>query len=226
MPAVILLWFLIIIVLLFVVTFFAGVAIVRVFRWATGGVSYGRMPGTTRDALRDAKNYAKLIKATASQCPPGLMRDRLHRTVQPVDQWLENLKRLEQSLSKVYAQRNLSRELRKTNFEIEQLRRQLLTATSASEVTSLRALMKSKKAHCSALEELQSFQNQAELKIRKIASDLGATHAEILLVTTRGDFSESRFQRLDENLQDNLAGLRDIMSVMDDMRYMSGAARG
>jgi hypothetical protein len=84
--------------------------------------------------------------------------------------------------------------------------------------------MKSKKKHYAAIEELQSFQTQAELKIRKIASDLGATHAEILLVATRGDFSESRFNRLDENLQENMAGLRDIMSAMDEMGYMSGSA--
>lgn len=224
MPAVLILLFLIIIVVIFVAVLFTGVATVRFFQWMTGGVSYGQMPGATRDALRDAKKYAKLIKSTASQCPPGLMRDRLTRTVKPVDEWLVNLKRLELSLSKLYAQRNLSREVRRTDFEIEQLKRQLLTATTAAEVASLRELMKSKKSHVTALGELQSFQNQAELKIRKIASDLGATHAEILLLTTRGDFSENRFQRLDENLQDNLAGLRDIMAAMDDMRYMSGAA--
>jgi predicted RNase H-like nuclease (RuvC/YqgF family) len=223
MPAVLILWFLIIVVLIIGVTVFAGVASFKLFKWMSGGGS-GRMPNYTREALRDAKKYAKLIKTTARECPAGPMRDRLNRTVEPVDDWLLNLKRLEQSLGKLYVQRNLDRELRKANFEIEQLRRQLLQATSATEVSSLRALMKSKKMHVSSLTELQAFQNHAELKIRKIASDLGATHAEMLLVTTRGDFSESRFQRLDENLQDNMAGLRDILSAMDDMRYMSGAA--
>lgn len=226
MPVVILLWFLIIVVLIIGVTTFAGVVTLKLFRWVSGAVDTGRMPGATRTAIREAKQYARLIKTTAQQCPPGLVCDRLGRTVKPVDEWLDNVKRLEQSLSKLYAQRKLSRELRKTRTEIEQLRRQILTATSAGEVASLRALMKSKKIHLEALEELQAFQNQAELKIRKIASDLGAAHAEMLLITARGDFSESRFQRLDENLQDNLDGLRDIMAAMDDMGYMSGAATG
>ncbi len=224
MPVVILLWFLIIVVIILGVVCLAGVATFKLVRWLTGGAGATRIPTATRDALRDAKHYARLIKTTAQQCPPGLIRDRLGRTVKPVDEWLENLKRLELALAKLYAQRDLNREMRKANTELEQLRRQLVTATSAAQVDSLRALMKSKKKHHSVLEELQGFQNQAELKIRRIASDLGATHAEMLLITARGDFSESRFQRLDENLQDNLAGLRDIMAAMDDMRYMSGAA--
>ena len=91
-------------------------------------------------------------------------------------------------------------------------------------MASLRALMKSKRSHLNALEELQRFQQQAELKIRKIASDLGAAHAEMLLLATRGDFSENRFQRLDENMQENMSNLRDMLAAMDEMPYISRAA--
>ena len=83
--------------------------------------------------------------------------------------------------------------------------------------------MSSKKTQSAELEELQAFQNQSELKIRNIASDLGVAHTEMLLVTARGNFNDNRFQRLDENLQDNLTGLRDILSAMDDMGYTSTA---
>jgi len=200
------------------VTYFAAIAVFKAVGAISGGTRGGAVPGTTKKALRDARYYAKMIKSTAQNTPPGPMRDRLDRTVQPVDEWLVNLERLEQSLGKVYAQRNLTRELRQARFEIEQLRRDISVA-SAGEVASLRALMKSKRNYRDALEELQGFQNKAELKIRKIASDLGATHAEMLLITTRGDFSENRFQRLDENLQDNLSGLRDIMAAMDEMGH-------
>lgn len=203
---------------------FAVVAVVKGVSNNGTSFSVNNLNGSTKVALRDARHYARLIKNTVQQCDPGPVRTRLERTVQPVDDWLRNLMQLEQSLGKLYAQRNLAREMQRANFEMDQLRRQVLTANSVREVESLRALMKSKKKHYAALEELQSFQTQAELKIRKIASDLGATHAEILLVATRGDFSESRFNRLDENLQENMAGLRDILSAMDDMGYMSGSA--
>ena len=181
------------------------------------------MPSSTRDALGEARHYAKLIKHTAQQCTPGPMRERLMQTIRPVDEWLVNLQRLEQSLQKLYAQRNLSRELRKVDFEINQLKREMLGADEG-EFGSLRKLVKSKEYHRSTLRELQAFQTQAELKIRRIASDLGATHAEMLLITARGDFSESRFRRLDENLQDNLSSLRDMISVMDEINYTRSVA--
>ncbi len=62
------------------------------------------------------------------------------------------------------------------------------------------------------------------MKIRKIASDLGAAHAEMLLLATRGDFNENRFQRLDENMQENMSSLRDMLAAMDEISYVSRAA--
>ncbi len=205
--------------------YFSAKAAVTVAKSLGSGASFTVMPMTVKQSLRDSRRYAKLIKQTVQQQPAGPMRDRLSLTIKPVDEWLTNLDRLEKALSKLYAQRNLGRELRKVNFEIEQLRRQVLTANSM-QVRSLRTLMKSKKNHRERLQELQAFQNQAELKIHQIASDLGTAHAEVLLVTSKGDFNDNRFRRLDENLQENLSGLRDILSAMDDMGYTSSAAAG
>jgi hypothetical protein len=69
------------------------------------------------------------------------------------------------------------------------------------------------------LQELKTFQTQAELKIHKIASDLGTTHAEMLLIVARGDFNENRLHRLDENLQEHVSSMRDMLEAMDEMNY-------
>ena len=217
--------FLFLALILLVAVYFSVRAAVAVVKSFGGETSFISMPMTVKQSLRDSRRYAKLIRQTVQQYPAGPMRDRLSLTIKPVDEWLANLDRLEKALSKLYAQRNLGRELRRVDFDIEQLRRQLLTANSV-QTKSLRALMKSKRNHRERLQELQAFQNQAELKIHQIASDLGTAHAEMLLVTSKGDFNDNRFRRLDENLQDNLSGLRDILSAMDDMGYTSGAAAG
>jgi hypothetical protein len=210
--------------LIFAVLYFSTIALVKVAGGMLDGAGSGRVPVTTRNALRDARQYAGMIRKTAKQCPPGLVSDRLNRTAQPVDDWLDDLKRLEQALGRLYGQRNLTREMRRTGVELEQLRRDIVLATTNNEIATLRSLLKSKKKHFAVLEELKAFQTQSELKIRKIASDLGATHAEMLLVVARGDFNEGRFRRMDENLQENMSGLRDIISVMDEMGYTTSAA--
>lgn len=208
---------------LLLVTYFGVMVAYKLFKIMLGGSSMlSSLPHSVKRPLREARDYAEKIKRTARQYPPGPMRDRLDRTVKPVDEWLDKLTKLEQALSKLYAQRNPARELRRTQFEVDQLRRQVLVS-SRNDAAALRALMESKKKQCAVLEELLAFQNQAELKIRKIASDLGVAHTEMLLVTARGDFNDNRFQRLDENLQDNLSGLRDILAAMDDMSYSSKA---
>lgn len=209
--------------IIFTATYFSGLLIFKLLRLLIRAAAItSSLPHSVKRSLQEARYYAQLIKTTAQQYPPGPVRDRLYLTIKPVDEWLANLNRLEQALTKLYAQRNLPRDLRRVNSEIEQLRRQILTASKA-EVASLRALMKSKQNYREVLQELRSFQNQAELKIHKIASDLGTAHSEMLLLTTKGDFNHNRFQRLDENLQENLTGLRDILAAMDEMGYSSAA---
>lgn len=181
------------------------------------------LPRSVTRSLNESRYYANMIVKMAQQYPPGPMKDRLNLTLKPVDHWLSSLTRLEEGLTRLYSQRNLSRELRQTGFEIEDLRRQILSAR-AEELSYLRELRKSKEQHLAALQELQRFQTQAELKIRKIASDLGVTHAEMLLIVARGDFNENRMRRLDENLQEHLASMRDILAAMDDVGYSRAAS--
>jgi SMC interacting uncharacterized protein involved in chromosome segregation len=185
-------------------------------------VKSSSLPHAVNTSLKRSRYYGHAIIQTAEEYPPGPMRDRLNRTLQPVSQWLANLDRLEQGLIKVYSQRNMVRELRQTKAELDRLRRQLSTATG-QEAAYLHQLKDSKEHYLATLQELRQFQTQAELKIHKIASDLGATHAEVLLLIAKGDFNENRFQRLDENLQENVASMRDILSAMDDMGYSRAA---
>lgn len=187
------------------------------------GFKVSSLPRSISKPVAESRHYGRLIMRVAQQYPPGPMRDRLDLTLRPVDRWLDNLTRLEQGLEKLYSQRHLERELRQTAFEIDNLRRRLLMATH-NEAKFLRELMHSKKQHETALKELQAFQTQAELKIRKIASDLATTHAEMLLIVAKGDFNDNRFRRLDENLQEHLAGLRDMLAAMDDLGYNRAAS--
>jgi hypothetical protein len=225
MPVVVVLLFLVLaLAIVIVLSFFSVSLFLKVFRTLArtifGGesVQSGMVPASVRRSLREARAYAQKIRLTVNQHPDGPVRDRLGMTIKPVDEWLTNLGRLEQALGKMYAQCNLTRELRQVNFEIEQLHRQLLDA-EADELASLRALMSSKQKHKEALRQLQLFQTQAERRIQKIASDLGATHAEMLLISARGKFNDGRLQRLDEDLREQVTGLRDMLSVMDEMGY-------
>jgi hypothetical protein len=180
------------------------------------------LPRSVKKSVQESRHYGRLIGRSLQQCPPGPLRDRLSLMIRPVDEWLAKLVKLERSLAKSYSQRNLVREMRQTTFEVERLRREVLQADE-DEALYLRDLLNSKKNHLAALQELNTFQNRAELKIRKIASDLGATHAEMMLIIARGDFNEIRLNRLDENLREHVSSMRDIMTAMDELGYSSGA---
>ncbi|MDM8529094.1 hypothetical protein QUF58_12920, partial [Anaerolineales bacterium HSG24] len=183
-----------------------------------------RLPRSVYKPLRQARQYGQLITKTAQECPPGPIRSHLKNlTVKHVDESLESLGQLEESLITLYSHRNIKRELNKTYNEIEQISRELMAAEN-KQAKLLRRLLKSKREYLVTLEEMQEFQQHAELEIRKIASDLTRAHAEMLLVITKGDFSSSRLNRLDENIQEHLSSLRDIIHVMDELGYSRMAA--
>lgn len=218
---------LLIILLLFLLVILAAfitsvVVIRKIGRKLFRSLPMSNVPRSVMASLKESRRYGQLIVRTAQQYPPGPLRDRLDRLSKPVDQWLANLNRLEQGLRQLYGQRNLARERRQTKFEIDELRRRLLTV-DGNEAVFLRELMQSKQNHLAVLKELQGFQTQAELKIRKIASDLGATHAEMLLLVAKGDFNENRFRRLDENLQEHVSSMRDVLGAMEELGYTSAS---
>jgi hypothetical protein len=224
MPLIVLALFIILsLAIFFIVAYFSATVIFKLFKVVFETWQISSLPGSMAQSLQDARDYARRIKRMAQQHPPGPMQDRLNRMTYPVDEWLTNLNRLEQALSRLYKHRDIKRELRRVTLEIEQIQRQLLICRDP-EAASLRALMQSKKKHYAVLEELQSFRNQTELRIRKIASDLGAAYSEMTLVSAKGDFNDNRFQRLDDDLQDNLNSLRDILAAMDEMGYSSATA--
>ena len=214
-------------VLIFLTICALGLGLIMLVRMVQHGLSKlfraSALPRSISRSLDESRYYGNQIVKMAQQYPPGPMKDRLNLTLQPVNLWLANLTRLEQGLSTLHSQRNLGRELRQTTFEVEDLRRRLLS-TSGEELAYLRELRRSKEQHLAVLQELQRFQIQAELKIRKIASDLAMTHAEMLLIVARGDFNENRMRRLDENLQEHLAGMRDVLAAMDDLGYSRAAS--
>jgi predicted nucleic acid-binding Zn-ribbon protein len=165
-----------------------------------------------------------LITEVAQECPPGPMQSHLNNlTLKHVNESLDSLSQLEQALVKLYSHRNLNREMHRTCREIEKLSAELLEA-SDKRATLLRRLLKSKRDYVTVLEEIHEFQSQAELEIRKIASDLITTHAEMLLIITRGDFNPNRLKRFDENIQEHLTSLRDMVAVMDELGYSRAAS--
>lgn len=213
----------ILVVLLILVAVLIGVGglayiTIRAIGRLFGAFKMTSLPRQVSRSIKESRRYGREIMKIAEQYPPGPMRDRLNLTIKPVHEWLESLDKLEQSLDKLYGQRNLTREMAQTKFDIQSLRREMLTA-GAKELVYLRKLLESKKQHLNVLKELKIFQTQAELKIHQISSDLGTAHAEMLLIVARGDFNENRLHRLDENLQDNLSSMRDMLSAMDEMGY-------
>jgi len=182
-------------------------------------IDMARLPRAVTKSLREARQYSQQITTVVQECPPGPMRTHLNNlTMKHVQESIQNLDRLEQVLLKLYSHRNIKRELRQVHNEIEKTQKQIQRA-SMDELKLLRRLVQSKREQLVTLENIQAFQQQTELELRRIASDLNTTHAEMVLVVSKGNFNPKRFNRLDENLKEHLGSLRDMVTVIDELGY-------
>jgi len=173
------------------------------------------LPKAVRNGLREGSRYAKLIMQAYEQCPPP-QKEQLSNTIHSVNEISDRMTRLEQTADKLYRKRNVEREGKQITKEIEDLRNQLET-DDEKQVRIIQRLLATKEKHLSILDRLEAFRKQVELTIRHNGSILNSTHAEMTLLSTRGALDESRFNSLNQDLQENLDGLTDLVETIEEM---------
>ena len=173
------------------------------------------LPPSIRQSLKEARHYGKLIMNIAQQ-----NTTRQHRfftdTLTSVNTLLTNLSQLEEKLEQLYQRRNLAGELGNIQSEITGLRRQL-QRNAGKQALILENLLESKIKHQTILQDLQAFQQQIELTIQQNAAVLNSTHAEITLLAAKDDLDNIQFRRVNDELRENSATLRDLLQAMDEM---------
>ncbi len=184
------------------------------------------LPRPVRNSLKEARYYGHLISKSSKYSPKEQL-SFLDSTIQSVRLLLANLDKLEQSLERLYMERNIKQEIQETITEMQDLQKQLEEAEGRN-AQMLDSILKSKEKHLNILNELQSFCDTSVLTIRQSASLLNSTHAEITLLTSKGALSHRHFHRLNQELKDNSESLTDLLEVMEEMngidkvKYLTG----
>jgi|GEM_PF-5290499 len=169
--------------------------------------------------LKESRYYANLIIESEKQCSPSQQK-RLSSTIETVNKLITSLIALEEHLRRIYSKHNLSKELKQTATELNDLQEQLRTADRKS-AQILNDLVNRKQKHLSVLNDIRDLQGQIELKIRQNATVLNNTHAEITLLMGRGELDSNQFNRLTEELRENSDSVMDLLETMEEMESRS-----
>ncbi|MBC7224900.1 MAG: hypothetical protein H5T59_11625, partial [Anaerolineae bacterium] len=78
-----------------------------------------------------------------------------------------------------------------------------------------------KEAQLANLTKLQNLMEQAQYRLEETLTALGTTYSQLLLIGAR-DVDSGRAQRLDQDMDEQIAALQDIVAELDQLRAGEG----
>jgi hypothetical protein len=169
-----------------------------------------------RAQLDKALEYRGLIASAVHRTREGVLRERLARATEPVDDWIEAISRLASRLD-VYEQNQvIKRDLRVVPMAIENFKKRLAEEDAPAVQETLRNTIADKERQLEHLSQLQNTMEKAEYQLESTLAALGTVYAQLQTIDLRGA-ERGRAERLREEIDEQVAQLQDLGQAMEEV---------
>jgi hypothetical protein len=169
-----------------------------------------------RAQLNKALEYQGLIVGTVQHTREGVLRDRLNRATEPVDDWIEAIYRLATRLDAYEQNSVIKRDLRSVPLAINDFKQRLDQEDDPSVQATLRNTIADKERQWEHLSDLQNTLERAEYQLESTMAALGTVYAQLQTIDLRGA-EKGRAERLRQEIDEQLAQLEDLSQAMDEV---------
>ncbi len=166
--------------------------------------------------LDKALEYRGLIANTARRTKEGVLRDRLSRAIEPVDDWIEAIYRLATRLDAYERNRVLKQDLRSVPLAIANFKQRLAEEKDAAVQETLRNTIADKERQWEYLSKLQNTMENAEYQMESTLAALGTVYAQLQTLDLRGA-EKGHADRLRQEIDEQVAQLQDLSEAMDEV---------
>jgi hypothetical protein len=169
-----------------------------------------------RAQLNKALEYQGLIVGTVQHTREGVLRDRLTRATEPVDDWIEAIYRLATRLDAYEQNSVIKRDLRSVPLAIEDFKQRLAQEDDPSVQATLRNTIADKERQWEHLSALQNTLERAEYQLESTMAALGTVYAQLQAIDLRGA-EKGRAERLRQEIDEQVTQLEDLSQAMDEV---------
>jgi hypothetical protein len=155
-----------------------------------------------KEQLNKALEYQGLIIAAVQRTRSEVLRDRLTRATEPVDDWIEAIYRLATRLD-VY-------------LSIENFNKRLAQEDDPAVQATLRNTIADKQRQWEHLSDLQNTMEKAQYQLESTMAALGTVYAQLQALDLRAA-EKGRAERLRQEIDDQVAQLQDLSEAMDEV---------
>jgi chromosome segregation ATPase len=150
-----------------------------------------------------------------------VLRDRLARATEPVDDWIEAIYRLATRLDAYERNRVLKQDLHSVPLAIENFKQRLAQENDPAVLQTLRNTIVDKERQWEYLSKLQNTMENAEYQMESTLAALGTVYAQLQTLDLRGA-EKGHADRLRQEIDEQVAQLQDLSEAMDEV-YQAGS---
>jgi hypothetical protein len=168
--------------------------------------------------LKKALEYEGLIANTIRRTQQGVLRDRLARATEPVDDWIKAIHRLATYLDTYELNPIIKQDLRSVPRAIENFKERLAKEDDPTVQATLRKTIADKERQWEHLSKLQNTMEKAEYQLESTLAALGTVYAQLQTIDLQGA-EKGRADRLRQEIDEQVAQLQDVSEAMDEVYH-------
>ena len=144
------------------------------------------------------------------------MKVRLADVANQIESWVGQIYSLAQRVEAYRADPLIRNDLLGVQRSVAELKARLAREPNESLRRDMADTIARRQAQADSLEQLDTTMDRAELQIENTLTALGTVYSQAILIDNR-EVNNGRAQRLSEDVNQQVSGLSDLMSSMDEI---------
>lgn len=170
-----------------------------------------------RVALERALNYRTRIEDLIRHSEAGLLQQHLQESTAGISDWLAQIFRLAQRLDQFERDDMIRQDVQGVPIMLRELTARVTLETDAAVREQARQALASKQEQWQNLQKLANTMEQADLQLEATLTALGTVYSQLVLIHSKDDVQDSRAQRLQQDITDQVAKLTSLQEAMDEV---------
>jgi hypothetical protein len=169
-----------------------------------------------RAQMDKALGYRDLLAGAVQNAREGILRDRLTRAIEPVDEWIEEIYSLAARIDSYGLDRIIQQDLQSVPQTIANLRRRLDQEDNPAVRSTLEKTIADTERQLSHLQQLQNTIEKAGYQLESTLAMLGTIYAQLQAIDVQGT-ERGRDEELRAEINEQVQQLQDIGQAMDEV---------
>jgi hypothetical protein len=170
----------------------------------------------SKERLIKAFEYRGRIASALARTKSGVLRDHLEQTAAEIDDWIGNLFTLAQRLDTFESDRTIQTDLKTVPAAIQKDELRFRNTIDPSLKQQIEETLASRRSHLASLQTLQSTIERGKLQMDQTLSSMGTVYSQLLLMDAK-DIDSGRYQRLRDDIAEEVKGLHEVVEAMDEV---------